>query len=74
MSQVTSNGPSPRLPYQQRSVRKEELYARFRLGEITVEDLAQRVDEIDRPHRILQRAFRVLVGALLPMLFVRPSR
>jgi predicted transcriptional regulator len=60
--------------YQRRYLEKEELYGRYRQGAITLDELARRVNEIDNAGVKRSRWLRFLVGAFLPLLFVRPSR
>ena len=57
--------------YQKLYLRKEELYATYRTGKIDLDTVAREITKIDRRRPRLARIARVLVGAFLPLLFVR---
>lgn len=65
---------TPTESYQILYLEKERLRARYMAGELPLDQVARRVNEIDRQRPAGSRWARIIIGAVVPLLFARSDR
>lgn len=64
----------PTEQYQKNYLEKERLYNEYRAGNLGIEELSKRVNELDHSGPKYAKYVRIMIGLFLPLLFIRPSR